>query len=89
MDNLAEGHLPQMIASKKEDNKGMIMDTRLEELSDMIRKGIPIDFGEALEVIHYQEQLRLERADKWNKTIIGRIVNFFAAWRSRNDSKGG
>lgn len=53
------------------------MDKRLEELSDMVRKGIPVGLGEAIEVIDYQERLRLERADKWNKTVIGRIVNFF------------
>lgn len=53
------------------------MDKRLEELSDRIRNGIPIAIGEALEVIDYQERLRVERADKWNKSFIGRIVNFF------------
>ena len=53
------------------------MDKRLENLSDMVRKGIPIDIGDAFEVIDYQTRLRLERANKWDKTVIGRIVNFF------------
>jgi len=53
------------------------MDKRLEDLSDMVRKGIPVGIGEAFEVIDYQERLRVERADKWNKSFIGRVVNFF------------
>ena len=40
----------------------MIMETlkdeRLEQLSDRVRMGIPIDFIEALEVIEYQENLK-------------------------------
>jgi hypothetical protein len=36
-------------------------DDRLEILSDMVRKGQPIDFSEAIEVINYQENLKLER----------------------------
>ena len=55
----------------------MVMDKRLENLSDMVRKGIPIDIGDAFEVIDYQTRLRVERANKQDKTIIGRIVNFF------------
>jgi len=43
----------------------------------MVRKGIPIDIGDAFEVIDYQTRLRVERANKWDKTVIGRIVNFF------------
>jgi hypothetical protein len=69
-----------------------IMDTRLEALSDMVRKGIPIGIGEALEVIDYQARLRLDRADKWNKTIIGRIVNFCkpnAEHEPRKEGNGG
>ena len=33
-------------------------DERLEELSDKVRMGFPIDFLDALEVIDYQEKLR-------------------------------
>jgi len=33
-------------------------DKRLEELSDLVRKGIPISFTEALEVIDYQGKLK-------------------------------
>ncbi len=31
-----------------------MLDDRLEALSDKVRRGIPIGFGEALEVIEYQ-----------------------------------
>ena len=49
------------------------MDARLEELSDKVRKGIPIDFAEALEVIEYQESLRHEREARKAKTLLGRL----------------
>ena len=39
----------------------LMKDGRLEILSDMVRKGQPIDFSEAIEVINYQENLKLER----------------------------
>jgi len=39
----------------------LMKDDRLEILSDMVRKGQPIDFSEAIEVINYQENLKLER----------------------------
>ena len=35
----------------------------LEKLSDDVRRGIPIDFNDALMVIRYQEALRLTK--KW------------------------
>ena len=37
-------------------------DTRLEALSDKVRKGEPIGFGEALEVIEYQENLKKQKS---------------------------
>ena len=41
---------------------------RLEYLSDQIRKGIPVDFNEAIEAIEYQEGLREKReSSNWNK----------------------
>ena len=41
---------------------------RLEYLSDQIRKGIPVDFNEAIEAIEYQESLREKReSSNWNK----------------------
>lgn len=43
----------------------MQKDARLEELSDKVRMGEPIDFCEALEVIGYQEILRKERESKF------------------------
>ena len=43
---------------------------RLEELSDKVRSGIPIDFTEALEVIEYQEELRkTKKPSLWDKFI--------------------
>ena len=39
----------------------LMKDDRLEILSDMVRKGQPIDFSEAIEVINYQKNLKLER----------------------------
>ena len=39
----------------------LMKDDRLVILSDMVRKGQPIDFSEAIEVINYQENLKLER----------------------------
>lgn len=45
-------------------------DDRLERLSDDVRSGIPVGFVDALEVIDYQEGLRMrgydERWRKWN-----------------------
>ena len=35
---------------------------RLEELSDQVMMGIPVDFSEALEVIEYQTELAAVRA---------------------------
>lgn len=37
-------------------------DARLEALSDKVRKGEPIGFGEALEVIEYQENLKKQKS---------------------------
>ena len=52
------------------------MDKRLEDLSDKVRSGEPVDFFEALEVIGYQEHLRAEREAKRGKTLFGRFVNW-------------
>ena len=49
-----------------------IKDKRLEELSDKVRKGIPVSMGEAIEVIEYQEQLRENKLP-----YIDRILQFF------------
>jgi len=53
------------------------MDARLEELSDKVRMGIPINFGEALEVIAYQDELRAEREAAKAKTLLGRMMRWF------------
>ena len=49
-----------------------IKDNRLEELSDKVRRGIPISMVEAVEVIEYQEQLRKNKVP-----YIDRILKFF------------
>ncbi len=44
--------------------------SRLEYLSDQVRKGITIDFNEAIEVIEYQEGLKEKRKlSSWNKLL--------------------
>ena len=49
-------------------------DDRLERLSDMVRMGQPIDFSEAIEVIEYQETLKLERK---RTSLFHKIKRFF------------
>ena len=50
------------------DNTALIGQARLEYLSDQIRKGIPVNFNEAIEAIEYQEGLREKReSSNWNK----------------------
>ena len=55
----------------------MERDERLEELSELVRRGIPIGFMEALEVIDYQSKLKNERAAKEAATLRGRIKRLF------------
>jgi len=52
------------------------MSKRLEALSEKVRKGIPINFAEGIEVIEYQERLQADRERKRNKTVIGRLINW-------------
>ena len=49
-----------------------IIDKRLEELSDKVRRGEPIKMSEALEVVEYQEMLK-----KNKKPFTDRMLNFF------------
>ena len=49
-----------------------IRDNRLEELSDKVRRGIPISMEEAVEVIEYQEQLKKNKLP-----FTDRILKFF------------
>jgi hypothetical protein len=50
-------------------------DKRLEMLSDMVRKGESIGFGEALEVIEYQQMLQKEKESKksWFTKMIEKL----------------
>jgi hypothetical protein len=50
-----------------------IIDKRLEELSDKVRRGEPIKMSEALEVVEYQETLRVRK----KTTLKDRFINFF------------
>jgi hypothetical protein len=49
-----------------------LIDKRLEELSDKVRRGTPILMSEAIEVVEYQEMLKKNKVP-----FIDRIVNFF------------
>lgn len=50
------------------------MNERLEMLSNKVRRGEPIDFSEAIEVIEYQEQLKQERK---TNSFVSRVLRFF------------
>ena len=56
----------------KQTFRKTIKDKRLEELSDKVRRGIPIGMGEAMEVIEYQEQLKKNKLP-----FTDRILKFF------------
>jgi hypothetical protein len=49
-------------------------DDRLEMLSDKVRRGEPIDFGDAIEVIDYQMKLKQDRIDN---SWLNRVLRFF------------
>ncbi len=49
-----------------------IVDKRLEELSDRVRRGTPISMSEAIEVVEYQEMLKKNKI-----TLKDRFINFF------------
>jgi hypothetical protein len=49
-----------------------IIDKRLEELSDKVRRGEPIKMSEAIEVVEYQEMLKKNKLP-----FTDRILNFF------------
>jgi hypothetical protein len=50
------------------------MNERLELLSEKVRRGEPIGFSEAIEVIDYQEQIRQSRK---TNSFVGRVRRFF------------
>ena len=49
-----------------------LIDKRLEELSDKVRRGTPIKMSEALEVVEYQEMLKKNKI-----SFTDKILNFF------------
>ncbi len=52
-------------------------DERLEEISDKIRRGVPVGLFEAIEAIEYQEQLRKKRRSFWRN-----LIDFFNKGRA-------
>ena len=57
---------------------------RLETLSEMVRRGMPVSMNEALEVIGYQQELKRIRNEKrkvwlsiFNSTPIGELIKLF------------
>ena len=56
----------------KQTFRKTIKDNRLEELSDKVRRGIPVSMEDAVEVIEYQEQLKKNKLP-----YINRVLNFF------------
>jgi hypothetical protein len=50
-----------------------IIDKRLEDLSDKVRRGEPIKMSEAFEVIDYQEALKAHK----KTTLSDKFINFF------------
>ena len=48
---------------------------KLEELSEKVRKGCPIGFNEALEVIEYQEKLKQQELSRKRIKSINRKSN--------------
>lgn len=59
----------------------------LELLSDRVRKGEPIGFLEAIAVIDYQTQLKVERNARRSNSFFGRLKRLFLAnarfWKVR------
>lgn len=50
---------------------------RLEDLSDLVRKGDPIDLSDAIKVIKYQTELKHSRMERTNKQL--RILKSISA----------
>ena len=50
-----------------------VANQRLEELSEKVRKGCPISFYEALEVIEYQESIK-KKNKKWYQKLFDKIT---------------
>ena len=57
---------------------------RLETLSELVRRGLPVSMMEALEVIQYQQELKRIRNEKrkvwlgiFNSTPIGELIKLF------------
>ena len=51
----------------------IVANQRLEELSEKVRKGYPISFHEALEVIEYQESIK-KKHKKWYQKLFDKIT---------------
>lgn len=51
-----------------------MIDERLEYLSDQVRKGIPVSFDEAIEVINYQESKNRKQPKKKDYTKLNKVL---------------
>lgn len=52
-------------------------DKRLEDLSDLVRKGQPIDLSDAIKVIKYQTEIQKDRTERTTKRL--RILKSLSA----------
>jgi hypothetical protein len=52
-------------------------DSVLEEISDRIRKGIPVSLSEGIAAIDYQEKLREYRSATRCSTLASKVLDFF------------
>ena len=57
---------------------GNMEDERLEKLSDLVRRGAPIGFGEFLEVIAYQDGKKLHRPTTAWRSLCKWLKRHFA-----------
>lgn len=60
------------LINMKQSFRKTIKDNRLEELSNKVRRGIPVSMVEAMEVIEYQEQLKKNKISH-----IDKVLKFF------------
>lgn len=51
----------------------IVSNQRLEELSEKVRKGNPISFYDALEVIEYQESIK-KKNKKWYQKLFYKLT---------------
>jgi len=60
----------------------MKIDPYLEEVSDKVRKGIPVSFFDAIGAIKYQEDIRIE---KKKNSFFRKLIGFLTFNRKENE----